>query len=232
MEKHEKLTIKDWALEDRPREKMERMGARALSNAELLAILIRTGNTGESALDLTRKLMAQCHNSLTELGRKGIDEICQVRGIGPAKAVTLLAACELGRRRREEGESKVTRITCSSDVYDYFYPILSDLQVEECHVLFLNNSAKVLDSMRISQGGLTGTSVDIRCVLKEAIGHRATAIALCHNHPSGNLAPSVQDELLTKSMAEACKTVNITFLDHVIFTEAACYSFADHGKLK
>lgn len=232
MEKHEKLTIKDWAAEDRPREKMERVGAKGLSNAELLAILIRTGNTGESALDLTRKLMAQCHNSLTELGRKSVDEICKVKGIGPAKAVTLLAACELGRRRREEVETGVSRIACSADLYSYFYPILSDLQVEECHVLFLNNSTKVLGSVLISHGGLTGTSVDIRCVLKEAIAKRATAIALCHNHPSGNISPSMQDEQLTHAMANACRTVNITFLDHLVFTENGYYSFADHGKLK
>lgn len=232
METHEKLTIKDWAVEDRPREKMERVGAKRLSTAELLAILIRTGNAGESAVDLTRKLLAKCHNSLTELGRLGIEEICQVKGIGPTKAITLLAACELGRRRQLEGELGATRITCSLDLYDYFYPIMSDLQVEECHVLYLNNSTKVLGSGIISTGGLSGTSVDIRCVLKEAIGHRATAIALCHNHPSGNMTPSVQDEALTKSMADACKTMNVTFLDHLVFTEAGYYSFADHGKLK
>lgn len=232
MEKHGKLTIKDWALEDRPREKMERVGAKGLSNAELLAILIRTGNTGESALDLTRSLMAKCHNSLTELGRKSIDEICQVKGIGPAKAITLLAACELGRRRRDEGESGTRRISSSVDLYDYFYPILSDLQVEECHVLFLNNATKVLDSKLVSRGGFTGTSVDIRCVLKEALAHRATAIALCHNHPSGNALPSTQDELLTRAMADACKAVNIAFLDHVVFTDSGYYSFADHGKIK
>lgn len=231
MQKPDKLNLKQWAKEDRPREKMKQMGAKALTNAELLAILIHTGNTEDSVVALTQKVMASCRNSLSELGKLSVGELCSFKGIGEAKAISILAACELGRRRREEKPLSRPQIRMSSDIYDYFYPIMADLQVEECHVLLVNQSAKVLDCMRISQGGLSSAPVDIRCVLRAALDHRATAIALCHNHPSGSAIPSRQDDELTQSLARACRAVDITMLDHVIFTDGGYYSYADKGRL-
>lgn len=232
MKKPDKLNLKQWALEDRPREKMKQKGAKALTNAELLAILIHTGNTEDSVVALTQKIMASCRNSLSELGKLSVEELCSFKGIGEAKAISILAACELGKRRKEERPSELFQIKTSSDVYDYFYPIMSDLQVEECHVLLVNQSARVLDSIRISQGGISNTTVDLRCVLREAFLHRATAIALCHNHPSGNKNPSPQDDRLTMMIKDACKTVDIPLLDHIIFTDkGGYYSYADNGKL-
>lgn len=231
MQKPDKLNLKQWALEDRPREKMKQMGAKALTNAELLAILIHTGNTEDSVVALTQKVMASCRNSLSELGKLSVGELCSFKGIGEAKAISILAACELGRRRKEEEPVTRPQIRTSRDIFDYFYPVMADLQVEECHVLFVNQSAKVLDSMRISQGGLSSAPVDIRCVLRAALEHRATAMALCHNHPSGTALPSRQDDELTRSMVQACRTVDMPLLDHVIFTENGYYSYADKGRL-
>ena len=231
MNKPDKLNLKQWATEDRPREKMKQKGASALTNAELLAILIHTGNTEDSVVALTQKVMASCRNSLSELGKLSVGELCSFKGIGEAKAITILAACELGRRRREEEPLRKPVIRTSRDIYDWFYPMMSDMQVEECHVLFLNQAAKVLDSMRVSLGGLTGASVDVRCILRETFLQRATAIALCHNHPSGNLIPSRADDELTQSVMRACRAVDIQLIDHVIFTDGGYYSYADKGRL-
>lgn len=231
MQKPGKLNLKQWATEDRPREKMKQMGAKALTNAELLAILIHTGNTEDSVVALTQKVMASCRNSLSELGKLSVGELCSFKGIGEAKAISILAACELGRRRREEEPQCKPQIKTSRDIFDYFYPIMADLPVEECHVLFVNQSAKVLGSMRISQGGLSSAPVDLRCVLRAALEHRASAIALCHNHPSGTAKPSRQDDELTRSLTQACCAVDIPMLDHLIFTEGGYYSYADCGRL-
>ncbi len=231
MDKPYKLNLKQWAIEDRPREKMKQKGASALTNAELLAILIHTGNTEDSVVALTQKVMASCRNSLSELGKLSVGELCSFKGIGEAKAITILAACELGRRRKEEGPVSRPCVRTSRDIYDWFYPLMADMQIEECHVLFVNQAARVLGSMRISQGGLTGASVDVRCILREAFMHRATAIALCHNHPSGNLIPSRADDELTHSVLRACRTVDIHMLDHVIFTDGGYYSYADKGRI-
>lgn len=231
MHEPHRLTLKDLAPEDQPREKMMLKGAKALTNAELLAILIHTGNAEDSVVALTQKVMASCRNSLSELGKLSVRELCSFKGIGPAKAISILAACELGRRRKEEEPAKQLQVRSSRDVYDYFYPLLADLPTEECHVLFVNQAAKVLDSQKISSGGLTDTSVDIRCVLREAVLRRATAIALCHNHPSGTLRPSAQDDRLTERLKEACRTISIPLVDHVIFTDNGYYSYADEGRL-
>lgn len=231
MIKPDKLNLKQWATEDRPREKMKQKGAGALTNAELLAILIHTGNTEDSVVALTQKVMASCRNSLSELGKLSVGELCSFKGIGEAKAISILAACELGRRRKEEEPVERPQIRTSRGVYDYFYPIMTDLQVEECHVMFLNQSARVIDSMRVSQGGLSGATVDIRCILREALMRRATSVVLCHNHPSGNMVPSRQDDELTRSLADACRKVDMPLLDHVIFTEEGYYSYADKGRL-
>lgn len=231
MTKPDKLNLKQWAAEDRPREKMKQKGAGALTNAELLAILIHTGNTEDSVVALTQKVMASCRNSLSELGKLSVGELCSFKGIGEAKAITILAACELGRRRKEEKPLQVPVIRTSRDIYDWFYPVMADKQVEECHVLLLNQAGKVLRSMLVSRGGLTSASVDVRLIVREAIVHRATAVVMCHNHPSGNLMPSRQDDGLTTAVRQACYTMDISLLDHVIFTDGGYYSYADHGRI-
>ena len=226
----EKLTINRWAEEDRPREKMISKGAQALTNAELLAILIGSGNDEDSAVALMQKVLAAYDNSLDRVGRLSIDELCRFKGIGPAKAVTILAACELGRRRAvEHPESRVVR--SAAQVYEYFYPMMRDLAVEECHVLLLNQSARIIDSVRIGMGGLTETVVDVRIILREALLKRATSLILCHNHPSGNLRPSGHDDRLTRQVQEAARVLNLTLADHVIFTDHGYYSYADEGRL-
>lgn len=226
----DKLTINRWAEEDRPREKLMAKGAQALSNAELLAILIGSGNDEDSAVGLMQKVLAVYGNSLDRVGRLSMDELCQFKGIGPAKAITILAACELGRRRAvEQPERK--QIRSAAQAYDYLYPIMRDLPVEECHVLLLNQSSVVIDSVRIGLGGLTETVVDVRIIMREALLKRATAMILCHNHPSGSLRPSTQDDRLTRQVQDAAKLLNIRLLDHMIFTDGGYYSYADEGKL-
>lgn len=226
-----KLNINQWAEEDRPREKMMLHGAGALSNAELLAILIGSGSTDESAVELMRKVLADYRNSLSELGKSGVEELCRYKGIGPAKAITLLAASELGRRRKEEGTLERLQVRSSEDIYRLFYPLMCDLPVEECWILLLNQAGKVIDRIRISQGGLASTAVDIRCVLREALIRRAVSMVLCHNHPSGNLRPSREDDRLTESLRQAAVTVNLRLLDHVIVTDGKYYSYADEGRI-
>ena len=227
----EKLNINQWAEEDRPREKMMLHGVSALSNAELLAILIGSGNTEDSAVELMRKVLNDYHNNLSELGKASIDELCRFKGIGPAKAITILAASELGKRRKEEGVEGRRSVLSSKDVYECLYPLMCDLPTEECWVLLLNQASKLIDKVKISAGGLSATAVDVRCILREALLKRASAIALCHNHPSGSIRPSREDDLLTKQVAQASECMNIRFIDHVILTDGAFYSYADEGRI-
>lgn len=228
---NEKLNINQWAREDRPREKMMQHGAGALSNAELLAILIGSGSTEDTAVELTRKILDDCHNRLGELGKYTVDDLCRYKGIGPAKAVAILAASELGRRRREEEPSERKKIISSQDVYAFFHPLMCDLSIEECWVLLLNQAAKVIDAVKISQGGLVSTQVDVRCILREALLKRATSMILCHNHPSGNVRPSQDDDRLTHALREAGGTMNIRLLDHVVVSDGSYYSYGDEGRL-
>lgn len=228
---NEKLNINQWAEEDRPREKMMLHGASALTNAELLAILIGSGNTEDTAVELMRKVLDGCHNKLGELGKCSVEDLCRYKGIGPAKAVTILAASELGKRRKEEEPKERVQIRCSTDIFAYFHPLMCDLSVEECWVMLLNQAAKVVDAIRISQGGLASTQVDVRCVLREALLKRATSIVLCHNHPSGNVTPSTDDDRLTQALNQASNTMNIRLLDHVIVTDGTYYSYVDEGRL-
>jgi DNA repair protein RadC len=227
----EKLNINQWAEEDRPREKMMLHGVSALSNAELLAILIGSGSTEDSAVELMRKVLNDYHNNLSELGKASIDELCRFKGIGPAKAITILAASELGKRRKEEGVEGRRSVLSSKDVYECLYPLMCDLPTEECWVLLLNQASKLIDKVKISAGGLSATAVDVRCILREALLKRASAIALCHNHPSGSIRPSREDDLLTKQVAQASECMNIRFIDHVILTDGAFYSYADEGRI-
>jgi DNA repair protein RadC len=228
----DKLTITQWAAEDRPREKMMLHGVGALSDAELLAILIGSGNTEDSAVELMRKVLAGFGNSLAALGKTDIDTLCRYKGIGPAKAITILAATELGRRRREEDKKERLVIRDSMALYEYFHPLMCDLPTEEFWVVLLNQAAKVIDRVRISTGGISGTVVDVRCVLREAIIHRAVCIAVCHNHPSGQIRPSVEDDRLTERISRAAKTMDIRLIDHIILTDGNYYSYADEGRLE
>ena len=226
----DKLTINRWAEEDRPREKMMSKGAQALTNAELLAILIGSGSGDDSAVSLMQKVLASYGDSLDRVGRLSVEELCHFKGIGPAKAITILAACELGRRRAVEQPER-RQVRSAAQVYDYFYPTMRDLAVEECHVLLLNQSSTVIDSVRIGVGGLTETVVDVRIILREALLKRATSLILCHNHPSGNLRPSTHDDRLTRQVQEAARLLNLSLADHVIFTDNGYYSYADEGRL-
>lgn len=226
-----KLTINQWAEEDRPREKMMQHGAAALSNAELLAILIGSGNTEDSAVELMRKVLGDYRNSLSELGKTTIDELCRYKGIGPAKAITILAASEIGRRRLEEEPLERKQIRCSKDIYDVFYPLMCDLPVEECWVLLLNQSSKIIDRICISRGGLASTQVDVRCILREALLKRAVSMVLCHNHPSGNTSSSRDDDRLTEALRRAAEVMNIRLLDHLVITDGGYYSYCDEGRI-
>lgn len=231
MEDNHKLSITQWALEDRPREKMMEKGAAALSDAELLAILIGSGNTEESAVELMRRLLLSCDNNLNSLAKWEVCDFSKFKGMGPAKSVTLMAALELGKRRNLQHTKERLRISSSKDIYGIFQPIMCDLEREEFWVLLLNQAAKVIDKIRISIGGIDGTYTDVRTILREALLQRATQIAVVHNHPSGNIHPSQQDRTLTEHIRKAASTMNIHLIDHVIVCEDNFYSFADEGLL-
>lgn len=226
----EKLNIKQWAEEDRPREKMVKLGTEALSDAELLAILIGKGSAKEDAVSLMKRMLADCKNNLNTLGKMSIHELCQYNGIGEAKAITILAACELGKRRQMESPEERPDLGTATRIYNHMHPIMQDLDVEEFWVLLLNQHYRLIKKVRISHGGITETAVDIRIIMKEAVLANTTILAVCHNHPSGNLKPSRQDDELTKSIKRACELMHIHFLDHVIITDGQYYSYHEQGK--
>ena len=227
----DKLTIKQWDEADMPREKMERLGTEALSNAELLAILIGSGSHEESAVDLMKRVMNDCGNNLNTLGKKSIAELCEYEGIGPAKAITILAACELGKRRQLEKAEERLDLGSAVAIYEHMHPLMQDLDVEEAWVLLMNRNFKLIKKVRISHGGISETAVDVRVIMKHAIMNNATVIALCHNHPSNNPRPSGDDDRLTKRMKEACQLMRIFFLDHLIITDGRYYSYHEEGKI-
>ena len=226
MENKHKLSINQWAPEDRPREKMIEKGAAALSDAELLAILIGSGNTEESAVELMRRLLLSCDNNLNTLAKWEVCDYSRFKGMGPAKSITVMAALELGKRRKLQNIRERLRITCSKDIYEIFQPLMCDLAQEEFWVLLLNQA-----TIRISSGGIDGTYADVRSILREALMQRATQIAVVHNHPSGNIQPSQPDRTLTEHIRKAADTMNIRLIDHVIVCEDGFYSFADEGLL-
>ncbi|MBP8960105.1 MAG: DNA repair protein RadC [Bacteroidales bacterium] len=225
------LKITDWALEDRPREKLYMKGPSTLSDAELLGILISSGTKDKSAVDLGRELLALADNNLNSLGKLSIQDITKIRGIGNARAVTIAAALELGRRRKLSEMPSTVNIKCSRDAFDLISPLLTDLQHEEFWILFLNRSNRVIHRMKLSQGGIAGTITDVRIVMKKAIEYLSSGIILCHNHPSGNLNPSDSDTNITMKIKEAGNFLDIQLIDHLIISENNYYSFADNGLL-
>ena len=226
----EKLTIAHWAEDDQPREKLRDKGPQALSNAELLAILIGSGTPGTSAVELMQDVLKDCKNNLNTLGKMTIRELCTYKGIGEAKAITILAACELGKRRQMESPEERPDLGTATRIYNHMHPVMQDLDVEEFWALLMNQHYRLIKKVRISHGGITETAVDIRVVMKEAVLANCTILAVCHNHPSGNLSPSKADDTLTRSISRACEVMNIHFLDHVIVTDGQYYSFHEQGK--
>lgn len=231
MGEYRKLNIKEWAAEDRPREKLMANGARALSDAELIAILIGSGNLDETAVELSRRILNSVDNDLNELGRKSSGYLRKFKGIGEAKAITILAAMELGRRRTDTGESERNQITCSQDVATMMTPLIGDLDHEEFWIIFLDQNNKVKGKFMASKGGITSTIIDVRTIMKNALEIPAVSMVLCHNHPSGNLNPSDADMKITRKIKDSGEIMDIKVLDHVIITQKSHYSFADNNKL-
>ncbi len=230
-EKPSSFSIKNWSQDDQPREKLLNKGKSALSDAELIAILIGSGNREESAVALSKRILASVDNNLSELGKLSIKQLMGFKGIGEAKAITIAAAMELGRRRRGEDALHKNKITSSASVFEMMQPLIGELQHEEFWIIYLNNSNKVIQKSLLSKGGITGTFVDVRLVLKSALEVSATGLILAHNHPSGTLKPSEADKDLTHKLKAAAESLDIKVLDHLIITEKAYFSFADETLL-
>ncbi|MGM0932130.1 MAG: RadC family protein [Bacteroidota bacterium] len=233
MENEQQLnfSIKQWAEDDRPREKLLQKGKLSLSDAELIAILIGSGSPNESAVQLSKRILASGKNNLSELGKLSVQQLCNFKGVGPAKAVSIIAALELGRRRRIEEALERKKITSSASVFELMQPVIGELPHEEFWIIYLNNSNKVIEQLQLSKGGITGTLVDVRLTLKKALELSATSLILVHNHPSGTLLASEPDKQLTRKLKNAAQSLDIKVLDHVIVTENSYFSFADEGVL-
>lgn len=225
----EKLTIKSWALDDRPREKLVAKGKQALSDAELIAILIGSGNRDESAVGLSKRILKSVEGNINSLAKLSIEKLIEFKGIGEAKAIGIITALELGKRRQLEIALEKPKITSSKNVFHLMQPIIGDIEHEEFWVLFLNNSNKVLAKTQISKGGLTATIVDVRLLFKRALELTSVGVIVCHNHPSGKLEPSNADKQITQKIKQAGVTLDIKLLDHLIITQKSYFSFADEG---
>lgn len=225
------LPINAWAEDDRPREKMTKTGKNSLSNAELIAILLGSGSKNESAVELAKRILFSIEDNLIELSKLGVKELCAFKGIGPAKAISIIAALELGRRRRGAEVLKRKKILCSQDAFELLQMDLSDCKHEEFWIILLNRGNQVLKTARISEGGLSGTIADPKRIFKTAIDHQASAIILSHNHPSGNTRPSSNDINITQKLIKAGQTIDIQVLDHIIIGTESYYSFSDEGKI-
>lgn len=230
-EKPTYFSIKNWSDDDKPREKLLHKGRTVLSDAELIAILIGSGSRNESAVELSKRILASVNNNLNELGKLSVNQLMQFKGIGEAKAVTIIAALELGLRRRGEDGLKITKINSSKSVFDLLQPKMGELPHEEFWIVYLNNSNKVLLAGQQSKGGITGTLVDVRLVLKQALELGAVGLILAHNHPSGTLKPSEADKQITQKLKTGAQTLDIKVLDHIIITQKEYFSFADEGLL-
>lgn len=231
MEENKHFSIRNWAEDDKPREKMMLKGRESLSDAELIAVLIGSGSRNESAVELSKRLLNSVNNNLNALGKLSIKQLMTFKGIGEAKAVSIIAATELGRRRRAEETLELRKITSSKSVFEVMQPIVGELPYEEFWVLYLNNSNKIVYKSQLSKGGITGTFVDVRIIFKTALEQNAVGLILCHNHPSGKLMPSEADKQITQKVKEAGKNLDISVLDHIIVVEHGYYSFADEGIL-
>ncbi len=230
-EKQASFSIKNWSQDDQPREKLRDKGKAVLSDAELVAILIGSGNRNESAVELCKRILASANNNLNALGKMSIKQLTEFNGIGEAKAITIIAALELGRRRRAEEALQLRKIDSSQSVFELMQPIIGELGHEEFWIIYLNNSNKVLQKDQLSKGGITGTLVDVRLAFKTALEVGAVGLILAHNHPSGTLKPSEADKQITKKLKNAGESLDIKILDHLIITENAYFSFADEGML-
>ncbi len=231
MAEYDKLSIKQWAVEDRPREKLLSKGIRSLSDVELIAILIGSGTREASAVDLAKQIMRSTGNNLNDLSRLGVHDLKKFKGIGEARAIAIVAAMELGRRRKLEEVRQKKQITTSRDVFDFFHPFIGDLSHEEFWVLFLSRSNRILAWKQISRGGIAGTVIDVRLILKEALENTSSSLIICHNHPSGTLQPSEADKEITKRIARAGEIMDIRLLDHIIIGDGSYFSFADENLL-
>ena len=230
-DKKEAFSIKNWSQDDQPREKLLYKGKSALSDAELVAILIGSGNREESAVALCKRILSSTDNNLSALGKMSIKQLTAFKGIGEAKAISIIAALELGRRRRGEEALQKKKITSSKSVFELMQPIIGELEHEEFWIIYLNNSNKVIHKNQLSKGGITGTLVDVRLVLKNALEVGALGLILAHNHPSGTLKPSEADKNITQKLKTAAESLDIKVLDHLIITEKAYFSFADENVL-
>lgn len=226
-----KNTIPNWKETDRPREKLMQQGAATLSDAELLAILIGSGTPKQSAVELMQHILADCNNNLNTLGKRTFRELMAYKGIGEAKAVTLVAAAELGRRRQRSGREERPLLNSSQALYELLVHDMRDTPVEEAWVVFMNRRYELIKHSRISVGGMTETAVDVRVILKEALLCNAVTLALAHNHPSNNCMPSANDDALTQAVKNACHTLRIALVDHLIVCDGSYYSYADEGRL-
>jgi len=226
----EYISIKNWSEDDKPREKLATNGRETLINAELLGILLGNGTRNKSAVDLARDIFQLANNDLNQLAKLSIKDFCQISGIGPAKAITIIAAIELGGRRKKV-ETTNNFIQSSNDAYCYFRPLLQDKQYEEFWVLLLNRNNKILKAEKVSDGGISYTVADPKRIFKSALENSASHLLLCHNHPSGNLEPSSADHNLTKKLIAAAKNLDMTIIDHIIVTDRGYYSFADEGQI-
>jgi DNA repair protein RadC len=231
MYKNSSFPISSWSEDDKPREKLINKGKDALSDAELIAILIGSGSRNESAVELSKRILAATGNNLNALGKLSLKQLIEFKGIGEAKAVSILSALELGRRRRSEETIELKKITSSRSIFEIMLPIIGELPHEEFWIIYLNNSNKVITKSQLSKGGITGTMVDVRLVFKTALESGATAIVLSHNHPSGTLLPSESDKHITNKLKNAGQSLDIKVLDHLIVTATSYYSFLDEGIL-
>ena len=226
-----KLTIANWSPDDQPREKLRDKGPQSLSNAELLAILVGSGTTGVSAVELMQKILSDCNNNLNTLGKMTIRELMGYKGVGEAKAITILAACELGKRRQIEKAEERPELSTATRIYNHMPPVMQDFDVEEFWVLYLNQAHRLIKKTRISHGGISEVSVDVRIIMREAVLCNATIIVACHNHPSGSIRPSKQDDALTQQLKRACDVMRLYLMDHVIVADGQYFSYHEEGRL-
>lgn len=229
MSKYKRLSIKQWSVQDRPREKASYQGIRSLSNAELIAILIGSGNSNESAVELSKRILSFFRNDLDKLAQSSTTDLIHFNGIGQAKAINILAAIELGKRRKAQTLENLPQISSSQDAMQLLTPLLMDLEHEEFWILYLNRANHVKQQFQLSRGGISSTVVDIRLILRKAIQTSCSSIILAHNHPSGNLSPSEADINITQRIAQAAKLMDINLIDHIIIAQKDYYSFSDNG---